>query len=818
MTQPSTVNIEKLGAFYLGREVNLDAPPAPTSPADTPAPMLYDAADLVTHAIIVGMTGSGKTGLGVAMLEEAAIDGIPALIIDPKGDLSNLLLTFPSLAPPDFAPWINLDEARLAGQSPDQFAAAQAALWSKGLARWGQDGQRIARFAGACERTVYTPGSTTGVQLSLLKGFDAPGEALLEDAELFRERVASTASGVLALAGVKDIDAQSRQHVLVSAILSDAWAQHRSLALAELIQQVQQPPFTQLGVLQLESFYPAPDRFNLAMALNALLASPQMRAWSTGQPLDIQRMLYAPDGRPRLAIVSISHLGEAERMFFVTTLLNAYLAWVRQQSGTTTLRALLYMDEVAGYCPPTANPPSKRPLLTLMKQARAFGCGVVLATQNPVDLDYKSLANAGTWFIGRMQTQQDKDRVLDGLEGAAATAAGGKGFSRAEADRAISRLSKRVFLMNNVHEPGPITFETRWCLSYLRGPLTRDQLRSLTAQSAQAPAPASAPAPTPAPTPSAAPAPAPAAPGQSPGLRPVLAPGIAEVFLPADASGTSPAGYQPALLALARIFYSDPKLGIDLQAPALRLLPPSPGPVPFDWTRAQPVELEESALARAPLAGVTAFDPPHPLMGQPKNYADWARELKATLQRTATLALFRAPALKLVSKPGEAEGDFRARAAHAAREGRDAKIAELKAKFAPKVTSLTEKLRKAEQKIEVQKAQASRAKVDTALSVGGAIFGALLGRKAVSASTVSKGLTAAKSAGRAAEQSGDVSRAQEDLASLQQQMTELEAQFRADAAALATSACEVHVETLNIKPKASGVEVRAVLLAWVPVA
>ncbi|MCA9086899.1 MAG: ATP-binding protein, partial [Planctomycetaceae bacterium] len=209
------------------------------------------------------------------------------------------------------------------------------------------------------------------------------------------------------------------------------------------------PPFDRIGVIGLENFYPQADRFQLAMLLNNLLASPGFSSWMEGESLDIQKMLYSPDGKPRFTILSIAHLSEAERMFFVTIFLNEVVSWMRAQSGTSSLRAILYMDEVFGYFPPTANPPSKTPMLTLLKQARAFGLGVVLATQNPVDLDYKGLSNAGTWFIGRLQTERDKARVLDGLEGASAAA--GHAFDRRQMEVILSGLGSRVFLLNNVH-------------------------------------------------------------------------------------------------------------------------------------------------------------------------------------------------------------------------------------------------------------------------------------------------------------------------------------------------------------------------------
>jgi hypothetical protein len=462
---------EKLGVLYLGRPYDLAAKQA------KPGWLLYDSKDLVTHAVCVGMTGSGKTGLCVGLLEEAAIDGIPAIVIDPKGDLANLLLTFPQLRGEDFAPWINEDDARKKGLSAADFAAQQAALWEKGLGDWGQSGERIKKMRDAADFAVYTPGSNAGLPVSILKSFAAPSAELLDDAELLRERIGTTVTSLLGLIGVEADPIKSREHILLSSILDSAWRAGRDLDLPALIHQIQTPPMTKVGVLDVESFFPSKERFALAMQLNNLLAAPGFAAWMEGEALDVGRMLYGPSGKPRIAIFSIAHLNDAERMFFVSLLLNQTLGWVRGQSGTTSLRAILYMDEIFGYFPPVANPPSKAPLLTLLKQARAFGLGVVLATQNPVDLDYKGLANTGTWFIGRLQTERDKARVMEGLEGAAASS--GKKFDRRQMEQILAGLGNRVFLLNNVHEDAPEVFQTRWTLSYLRGPLTRTQIKQL---------------------------------------------------------------------------------------------------------------------------------------------------------------------------------------------------------------------------------------------------------------------------------------------------------------------------------------------------
>src|SRR4026208_1723288 len=439
-------SFEKLGIFYLGKsKANDDL-------------LLYDSKDLVTHAVCVGMTGSGKTGLCISLLEEAAIDNIPAIIIDPKGDLCNLLLTFPNLAPQDFAPWVE------EGVDPAQ----QAQLWKEGLSKWGQDGERIKRLRDAADFRIYTPGSNAGLPVSIIKSFVAPPESIRGDNESLAERINTTVTSLLGLVGVDADPVRSREHILLSTILQQEWSNGRDLDIATLIQKVQTPPITKVGVMDLDSFFPANDRFQLAMALNNLLASPSFASWMEGEPLDIQKLLYTAAGKPRLAIFSIAHLADAERMFFVALLLNHVLGWMRTQSGTTSLRAILYMDEIFGYFPPVANPPSKLPLLTLLKQGRAFGLGVVLATQNPVALEYKGLANTGTWVIGRLQQERDKARVLEGLEGIAAGT--GQKFDKQAMEQLLAGLDKRIFLLNNVHDDEPELFETRWEPADLRGP------------------------------------------------------------------------------------------------------------------------------------------------------------------------------------------------------------------------------------------------------------------------------------------------------------------------------------------------------------
>ena len=794
-------DFEKLGLFYLGREFDVAAGKR------LDAPVLYDSRDLVTHAVCAGMTGSGKTGLCLSLIEEAAIDGVPVIAIDPKGDLGNMLLTFPALAASDFRPWIDEDEARRAGQTPDAFAAQQAEMWKKGLADWGEDGARIERLRKAADFAIYTPGSRAGLPVSLLQSFAAPPAAIRDDAELLGERAASTATSLLSLAGV-DAPPRSREHTLVTNVLSAAWKNGSDLDLAALIQQVQSPPFQKVGVLDLEAFFPQRERFDLSMRFNAVLAAPGFDQWFEGEPLDPARLLYTSDGRPRVAVMSIAHLGDAERMFFVSLLLNQVLGWMRGQTGTTSLRAVIYMDEIAGYFPPVANPPSKGPLLTLLKQGRAFGLGVVLATQNPVDLDYKGLSNIGTWFLGRLQTERDKARVLDGLEGAAAGS-----FDRAQVDRLLSALQKRVFLLHNVHEEKLVTFQTRWTLSYLRGPLSRDQIRSLMSGRARTAEPAGASTDAPS---APARAKAPASDGAS-DRPPVLPPGIDQFFMPREAAAAGrPLLYSPVVLAAVRLGFSDPKLNVDSVRDVVYAATIVDGPVTLDWANSRRLDVTVGSLSRAPEKDASFESLPAPA-AQPKNYAAWEKTLKQWLGQNERIQLLRHRETGLTSRPDEPEGDFKVRVQDASRAARDAAVDAIRQKFAARQAALAERLRKAEAAMSRESEQSSQQKLQAAVSIGATLVGALLGRKTFSASTLGRATTAARGVSRTMKESGDVQRASESVDAVRSQVNELDEQLRRETQAIAAEFDRpADLEQVTLVPKRGQINVQLVALGWDP--
>ncbi|WP_116807531.1 ATP-binding protein [Steroidobacter cummioxidans] len=800
---------EALGSFYLGREYDSERG------ADRPDLLLYDSRDLTTHAVCVGMTGSGKTGLCLSLLEEAAIDGIPAIAIDPKGDLGNLLLSFPALRSEDFAPWIDAGAAARQGITPAEAATKTAETWRKGLAEWDEDGDRIARFRHAVDIAIYTPGSEAGRPLSVLQSFAAPPEEQRVDSGALRERVSATVGGLLGLAGIAADPLQSREHILLSTLLEQAWSAGRDLSLAALIQGIQKPPFDKVGVLDLETFYPAKERLQLAMALNNLIASPSFAAWMKGEPLDVQRLLFTAEGKPRISVISIAHLGDAERMFVVTLLLGEIVAWMRRQSGTSSLRALLYMDEIFGYFPPSAMPPSKMPLLTLMKQARSFGLGVALATQNPVDLDYKGLSNAGTWFIGRLQTERDKARVIDGLLGAA-----GEGLDKAQLEKLLANLGNRVFLMRNVHDAVPVLFRTRWTLSYLRGPLTLQEIAKLSHAT-----PASSAAPATAEQKSSFASAAsdqasggnirPAAAETSPASdKPVVPSDINELYLD---TAQADATYLPRVLGIARLHFVDKAAGLDVWETRSFIAPLDDNESNVDWAQADVGDdLQKRLSSKSPQNGHYAEAPAALLRAQ--NYRSWQKELVSYLYSEATLSMFHCPVAGQSVAPGTSEGDVRAKLSLALREKRDAEIEKLRKKYAPKLTTLQDQLRRADERVERERSDLSQKKMQTAISVGTSLLGALLGRKAVSVGNAQRLGSAARSAGRLGKESGDIDRAEENREVIQQRLTEMQNELESEVSRLRSELdpATVSIEQAAVKPRKTDIDVRTVALLWVP--
>jgi hypothetical protein len=799
---------EKLGVFYLGRPYQLE------NKKSQEGFFLYDSKDLVTHAVCVGMTGSGKTGLCISLLEEAAIDGIPAIAIDPKGDLTNLLLTFPDLKAEDFSPWINHEDALKKGLTDAEYAAKQADLWRNGLAAWKESGERISRLKQAADFAIYTPGSTAGIPVSILKSFSPPPQVILDDEELFRERINNTATSLLGIIGIEADPIKSREHILISTILGLAWRERREMGIADLIHQIQTPPVTRIGVMDINSFFPAKERFTLALALNNLLAAPGFSTWLEGEPLDINSLLYTPAGKPKISVISIAHLSDAERMFFVSLLLNQILGWMRTQSGTTSLRAIVYMDEIFGYFPPVANPPSKTPLLTLLKQARAFGVGIVLATQNPVDLDYKGLSNCGTWFIGRLQTERDKARILEGLEGVAAT--NGVNWNRQSMEQTLAGLSNRVFLMNNVHDDAPSIFETRWAMSYLCGPLTRSQIKLLmdpVKNKLISPPPIKASA---AASPSTAPVPPKTENTKSPESRPVLSPQVVQYFIPVRGrhSPGNTLFYQPAVVGAGTIHFADAKTGVNTIKEFLYLAEVTEGPVSINWDTVAQIPVKLNSFEQTPVEPAQ-YGELQAIAMKAESYSFWRKDFINWLYQTQKLDLWKSPALKEFSRLNETEQDFRLRLQQKAREQRDEAAEKLRQKYAPKFAALQEQMRRAQASVEREKDQVRQQNMDTALSFGATILGGFLGRRT---SSISRVRSTARGAGRSVKESRDVERAENTVTAIQQRMRQLESDFKADTESIAAKLdpCTEPLESISIRPLKTAISVQVLTLGWLP--
>lgn len=797
---------EKLGQFYLGREYDL------RKSEINDELVMYDSKDLVTHGVVLGMTGSGKTGLCIGLLEEAAMDNIPAIVIDPKGDIGNMTLAFPNFKGSDFRPWIDEDDASKKGLKPEEYAEKTARMWEDGLGQWGQSAERVREFRDKVDVNIFTPGSKAGIPVNILSSLDVPPFEVMDDGELFGERIESTVSSLLSLVGVEADPIQSPEAVLLGAIFQHAWREGENLSIEALIRNIQKPRFTKVGIIDLESFFPAKKRQELALRFNNLLASPSFANWMEGPSLDIQKMLYHEDGRARVSIFSISHLNDSERMFFVSILLNQMLGWMRTQSGTTSLRALLYMDEIYGYLPPSANPPSKKPMLMMLKQARAFGLGILLATQNPVDLDYKALSNIGTWWLGRLQTDRDKARVLDGLEGAAASQEGK--FDRGAMEELLAGLDARVFLMNNVHEDVPVVFHVRWVMSYLRGPMTRSQIKMVMdpkrdAFETRAGNAKIAEVTNPMAMPSSAPKEE-----ERGGERPPVGAGVMESFLPfsGDVDGVI---YKPHLLREAMIHFSDSKTGVE-GSRRVRFIN-AMRPEGVEWKENVACHLALDKFDHEPRKGAGYDELPAFAMNA-ANYQGVQDDFIEWIYRNERVDVFYADLVKAYSKMGESEGDFRGRLSHESHEMRDKAVAAMRDKYLKKVATIEGQLDRAEATLDREASEATNANMQMNANVVGAVVGMIFGKRKMNTSVISKGRTAANSYGRSRKQSDDVGRAEMKVQDLRSEIANLEMMMREELDALVDRFDPMRLvfETIQIKPYKKDIDIQSVSLLWVP--
>ncbi len=766
---------EQAGSLYLGKVVSTDKT------------LAYETKNLTTHAVCVGMTGSGKTGLGIALLEEVALNGIPALIVDPKGDLGNLELAFPRLEAVDFLPWIDKADAERKGQTAEQYAEATAKAWKDGLAKWGENGDRIKAFKNSVDIAIYTPASQAGIPLSILNSFSAPPDEVLQDTEALRDRILSTTSSLLGLLGISADPIKSREHILISTILDQAWRAKKNLDISGLIQQILKPPFDKVGVFDTDTFFPAKERQSLSMSLNNLLASPGFQAWMQGEPLDIQNLLYTKEGKPRLAILSIAHLSDSERMFFVTLLLNELLSWMRRQTGTSNLRALLYMDEIFGFFPPSSMPPSKTPMLTLLKQARAFGLGIMLATQNPVDLDYKGLSNCGTWFIGKLQTERDKARVLEGL-----SAASNGELNTAKINQLISSLGNRVFILRSVYLKDPLLFETRWTLSYLRGPLTLPQIQTL--MSGRIDKALTMP-------------PVEQKKGEADFTKPNAPSGVQEYF----AQPSTGAPFQAKILGISKLHFVDPKSKVDTWQQSL-FAASAPAEGAINWEESKDLTAAFDKLSKQPPANSSFTALPSALL-QAKNYGAFTKSFAEYLYQTQTLTLFSAPDAKMLSKQGENEEDFRQRVAGDQRAKYDDEVRKVKDSYSSKMRNLQDRIDRAQAKLETKRSQTWRQILDALLSIITTLLGAMSGKK-ITKGSISQAGTSIRKAERIGKEHQDATQAEESAATLQGQLQDLKSQMDREVAAIMNRVDpnKISLEKTIIRPRKSDISATIALL------
>ena len=798
------------GHFYLGGLLD-------ESGTQTEA-LTYEAADLTTHGVIVGMTGSGKTGLGIDLLEEALLSGIPALIIDPKGDMANLLLNFPDLAPSDFRPWIDESTARRQSVTPDELAAQVAGQWKDGLASWDIDQARMRQLADKAVLTVYTPGSTSGTSLNVLGSLTAPG---LIDTEAIRDEIEGFVSSILVLAGIKSDPISGPEHILLATIIETAWSQKQDLDLASLIVQVQQPPFRKLGVFELDAFIPPGDRTDLALKLNGLVASPSFAAWREGQPLDIGILLghgTEASGKTHGAIFYLAHLSEPERQFFVTLLLSKLVTYMRSQQGSSDLRALVYMDEVAGFCPPTAEPPSKKPILTLAKQARAFGYGMILTTQNPMDFDYKVMSNAGTWMIGRLQTERDKARILEGMQSASG------GIDLADLDKSISGLDKRQFLLHMSRGNPPVVFTTRWAMSYLAGPLTKDQLSKLPGAPAvtQAPPPPAAPPAEQTATSSAQPVPVePPPPTEAApdvvAIAPAAAPGTQAFYLDPGAPWAYKIGavagsttLKPMVAATVNLLYDEAPAKIEHREVFEAILTMPGEPLTDQTVIAVDHDVRDFTESPPKAAQFNGLAQP---MTKASFWTKLRTDLTDYLVASRRIHVWKNPGLKVYSRIGEPESEFRARCIETANDQCDRAIASLRDKYRVKIEGVRDQLAVADRRVAELDADIEARRQGEVMSGAGDLLGALLGgrRRNTISRAASRRTQTRQTEARRDKAAGTMANKMDDL-------VELEAELANDVMAITSKWDDIAalIEQVEIPLEKVDIKVSEMKLVWVP--
>lgn len=767
------MNYESLKLFYLGRR------------KEDNSYYLYKNSNLTTHALIVGMTGSGKTGLGISMIEEACIDNIPSIIIDPKGDMGNLLLAFENLDADEFKPWLNEQEAKAKNLSLDDFAKKTAKLWENGLKKDDQDKQRIKKYKNSAIFDIYTPGSSVGLSVSILRSFNVPNDAILKDKDLTNSILQTTVSSLLGILDYED-DPLSKEYILLTNILYFQYQQRKDTKLEELISLIVKPPFKKVGAFLLDDFFPEDKRLEFALKLNNLLASPTFKTWCDGVGLDISKFLFTKEAKAKVSIFNISHLNEKQRVFFVSILLNEFIAWMRQQEGTSSLKAILYMDEIFGFFPPNANPSTKMPMLTLLKQARAYGIGVILSTQNPVDLDYKGLSNIGSWFIGRLQTTQDKNRIIEGLKGIQ-----GSKFNEKEILSLISNLDKRNFLIKNIHENGLDIFSTRWVMSYLKGPLNKDDIQTL--------------------------------------MRDKKAI-LDENTIKKDTKKTNAFNQiepivdmeqkyyyysmsnehylYPNLVLKSKVRFYNARKDIDITKDVFLKLPLQKNQN-INWSSARKENLQN-------LQNSSKNDNFYEELPTLKTKKELLKDAKDFLYYHESFEIYSYPSLKLESKPNEILEDFNLRIQAILNENIENEIQKLKEKYTKDKDKLLDKLQKAEQKLQKEQNDVSTKTTDTLISVGSAILGALFGRSIFSRTNVGKVATSARNAGKILKEKKDVTFAKDNLSEIQEDITKLENLLQEDIIKIKeeNTISNFTIKNINIKPRRADIFDTNLYLLW----